>query len=119
MRLRVDFMRGRILDDGLGGTSERILRANDSGRQCRLSSSCGPSFFLTSSCIGVWDGVISCRRRFGGGCTPGGRRSAGNVAFDVVTCVIAFVVLNGFLVLVRIWLYQGIVVPRLGHGIDR
>jgi hypothetical protein len=47
------------------------------------------------------------------------RRSAGNVAFDVATCVIAFVVLNGFLVLVGIWLYQGIVVPRLGHGIDR
>jgi len=37
----------------------------------------------------------------------------------VVFSVIAFVVLNGFLVLVGIWLYQGIVVPRLGHGIDR
>jgi hypothetical protein len=47
------------------------------------------------------------------------RQSAGNVAFNVVFCVIAFVVLNGFLVLVGIWLYQGIVVPRLGHGVDR
>ena len=37
------------------------------------------------------------------------RQSAGNVAFDVVFCAIAFVVLNGFLVLMAIWLYQGIV----------
>src|SRR5258707_3516381 len=117
MRLRVDFMRGRILDDGLGGTSERIFRVDDSGRQCRLSSSCGPSFFLTSSCIGVWDGVISCRRRFGGGCTPGGRRSAGKFSFDVVTCVISFVVLNRFLVLVWIWFDSGVVVSPLGHGV--
>ena len=47
------------------------------------------------------------------------RQSVGNVAFNVVFCVIAFVVLNGFLVLVGIWLYQGIVVPRLGRGADR
>jgi hypothetical protein len=47
------------------------------------------------------------------------RESAGNVAFNVATCVIAFLVLNGFLMLVGIWLYQGIVIPRLGHGVDR
>jgi hypothetical protein len=47
------------------------------------------------------------------------RRSAANVAFDVVFCVIAFVVLNGILVLIAIWLYQGMVAPRLGHGVDR
>jgi hypothetical protein len=46
------------------------------------------------------------------------RQSAGNVAITVVFSVIAFVVLNGFLVLFGIWLYQGIVVPRLGHGVD-
>jgi hypothetical protein len=47
------------------------------------------------------------------------RQSAGNVAITVVFSVIAFVVLNGFLVLVGMWLYQGIIVPRLGHGVDR
>lgn len=46
-------------------------------------------------------------------------QSVGSAAFNVVFCVVAFVVLNGFLVLVGIWLYQGIVVPRLGHGADR
>jgi hypothetical protein len=47
------------------------------------------------------------------------RQSVGDVAFNVVFCVVAFVVLNGFLVLVGMWLYQGIVAPRLGHGVDR
>jgi hypothetical protein len=43
-------------------------------------------------------------------------QSTGSVAMTVVFSVIAFVVLNGFLVLVGMWLYQGIVVPRLGHN---
>jgi hypothetical protein len=47
------------------------------------------------------------------------RQSAANVAFNVSFCVIAFVVLNGFIVLGGMWLYQGIVLPRLGHGADR
>jgi hypothetical protein len=45
-------------------------------------------------------------------------QSAGHIAFNVLFCVTAFVVLNGILVLIAIWLYQGIVVPRLGHGVD-
>jgi hypothetical protein len=43
------------------------------------------------------------------------RQSAANVALNITFCVIAFVVLNGFLILVGMWLYQGIVVPCLGH----
>lgn len=47
------------------------------------------------------------------------RQSAANVTMAIVFSIAAFVVLNGFLVLVGMWLYQGIVVPRLGHGVDR
>jgi hypothetical protein len=46
------------------------------------------------------------------------RQSAGNVSMTVAFSVIAFVVMNGVLMLVGIWLYQGIVVPRLGRGVD-
>jgi hypothetical protein len=47
------------------------------------------------------------------------RQSTVNVAMSIVFSITAFVVLNGFLILVGMWLYQGIVVPRLGHGVDR
>jgi hypothetical protein len=44
------------------------------------------------------------------------RQSAGNVAFDVAFCVMAFVVLNGFVILVGMWLYQGIVAAVGARG---
>ena len=47
------------------------------------------------------------------------RQSAENAAVTVVFSIAAFVVLNGFLILVGMWLYQGVVVPRLGPGVDR
>ncbi len=47
------------------------------------------------------------------------RQSAATVTMTIVFSIAAFVVLNGFLVLMGMWLYQGIVVPRLDHGVDR
>jgi hypothetical protein len=40
-------------------------------------------------------------------------RSRGAVIADCVFAAIAFVVCNGFILLVALWLYSGIVAPRL------
>jgi len=40
-------------------------------------------------------------------------RSRGSVIADLVFATVAFVVCNGFILLVVIWLYNGIVAPRL------
>ena len=42
-------------------------------------------------------------------------RSRASVAGGIVVALVAFLVVNGFLALVAIWLYCGIVVPRLTH----
>jgi hypothetical protein len=41
------------------------------------------------------------------------RRSRASVIADCVFAAVAFVIFNGFIVLVSIWLYNGIVAPRL------
>jgi hypothetical protein len=41
------------------------------------------------------------------------RQSRAATVVDVTCALIAFAVLNGFLVLVAVWLYRGIVLPRL------
>ena len=119
MRQRVDFMRVRVVDCRFGDTFVR-----KSHRQL------GPSMhvevimralfimdFIVHWGLG-WRYILSSsfRRKVHAGWA---RQSVGSVAFNVVSCVIAFVALNGFLVLVGIWLYEGIVAPRLGHGVDR
>jgi len=41
------------------------------------------------------------------------RRSIASIVADCVFAAVAFVVCNGFILLVTIWLYHGIVAPRL------